>query len=139
MSTLSEIGDYLEGLGLGSQSGNEPTLRLGGLEDAPDDVVCIYQYPGGGNEWVQDKILPVAERPQIQVVARAKRYQDAELKIDRAWQALAIVRNTTLSGTYYRSIEPNGSPGLLKRDEHGRTLLYFNATVEKEVTVAAVS
>jgi hypothetical protein len=129
MSTLSELGDYLEG-----KSVSAPVF-LGSGPDDPDTVLTLYEYPGGPPEYVQESQSPNAETAQIQVVARAVAYDEASALIAQAWAALASVINTTLSGTKYRSIRPNSSPAVMGQDSNGRMLLYFNATVEKEVSL----
>jgi hypothetical protein len=136
MSTLTEIGDYLEGLGIGTLATD---LFLGSRPDSPDKVLVVYQYPGNAPEYVQSAFSPSAESPQIQVVARAVKYEDADALASSAWSALAAVTNASLGGTYYRSIRPNSSPGTMGRDSNDRVLVFFNATVEKEVSLDAVS
>ena len=131
MSTLSELGDYLEGKSIGAP------VVLGSMSDDPDTVVALYEYPGGPPEYVQESQSPVAEVVQIQAVARAVAYQDASALISRVWSALAVVTNMTLSGTKYRSVRPNNSPAVLRRDSNDRILLFFNATVDKEVSLAS--
>jgi hypothetical protein len=136
MSTLSELGDYLEDLGIGVQAVD---LFLGSRPDEPDTALIIYQYPGNAPEYVQNSFSPIAEKPQIQVVSRAIRYEDADRRAAQAWAALAVITNATLGGTYYRSVRPNASPGLMGRDTNDRVLVFFNATVEKEVSLESVS
>jgi hypothetical protein len=139
MSTLSEIGDFLDGLGVASQDGPNKNLFLGGRSDHPDTVLALYPYPGGAPEYVQNSFSPSTERVQLQVVARAVRYEDADRLISLAWAALAAITNATISGTKYLSIRPNSSPGLMGRDANDRVILFFNATVEKEVSLESVS
>jgi hypothetical protein len=136
MSTLSELGDYLAGLGIGDLGVD---LFLGSRPDAPDTALTLYQYPGGAPEYIQDSFNPSAESPQIQVVARALKYEDADALASAAWVALSPITNTKLGGTYYRSVRPNGSPGTMGRDSNDRVLVFFNVTVEKEVSLEAVS
>jgi hypothetical protein len=136
MTTLTELGDYLEDLGLGTLATD---LFLGSRPDAPDEVTALYQYPGGPPEYVQSSFSPIAEVVQIQVVTRAIAYEDADARASSVWSALAIITNATLGGTHYRSIRPNASPGLMGRDSNDRVLIFFNATVEKEVSLEAVS
>ena len=136
MSTLSELGDYLEGLGVATSAVD---LFLGSRPEEPDTVLVLYQYPGGPPEYVQSSFSPIAEAMQIQVVARALKYEDAEALCYAAWTALAPITNATLGGTFYRSVRPNASPSLLMRDPNDRVLFFFNATVEKEVFLESVS
>lgn len=133
---MAEIGAFLDGLGIGMEGVD---MFLGKRPDAPDTALILYEYPGLGPEYVQNSFNPSAEIVQLQVVARAKEYQDAHNLAARAWTALAPVTNATLSGTYYRSIRPNGSPGNMGTDSHDRVLVFFNATIEKEVSLASTS
>lgn len=135
MSVLDELGDFVEAAGVAT--GTE--LYLGSMPDTPDDLLCIYVYPGNAPEYVQELETPKYEKPQIQVVARAIAYVDAEHRIEAAWSLLSAIHNQTLNGTYYRSVRPNGSPALLRRDTNDRILLFFNASVDKEVTLVTVS
>lgn len=133
MSTLSELGDYLEAeVHTVSQATN---LFLGSRPDTPDTVLVIYEYAGSSPEYTQESFRPSAESVQIQVVARAIDYEEAKALASEVWSVLACVTNTDLSGTHYRSIRPNASPALLGRDANDRNLVYFNATVEKEVSL----
>jgi hypothetical protein len=136
MSTLTELGDYIEGLGLGTQAVD---LFLGSRPDSPDGLIALYQYPAGPPEYVQSSFSPNAETVQIQVVVRSIAYEDADALASSLWSALAIITNATLGSTHYRSVRPNGSPGLMGRDSNDRVLVFFNVTVEKEVSLEAVS
>jgi len=136
MATLDEIGDYLEDYGAGVQGVD---LFLGSRPEGPDNCLTVYEYPGGPPEYIQDSFAPVAERVQIQVVARSGGYEEAHRRASVAWAALAVVTNATLGSTKYRSIRPNSSPALMGRDPNDRILVFFNATVEKEVSLAESS
>lgn len=138
MSTLTELGDYVEMHVVGLVQAQ--TLFLGSRPDEPNVMVAIYEYPGGVPEYVQEKMLPNAEKPQIQVVARSDSngdYNAADRLIHLVWNALAGIRNTTIGGTKYRSIIPAGSPGIIGRDTNDRVLIAFNATVDKEVSLVS--
>lgn len=140
MSTLTEIGDFLEQAAIGIQAPNAGyNLFLGQMPDSPDTAIAVYEYPGNAPEYVQNSYAPIAERPQIQVVTRAQTYADAKALADAAWSALSPVTNAILGGTKYRSIRPNSSPAFMKRDTNDRALIFFNASVDKEVSLAAVS
>lgn len=133
MSMLNELSDYLAGQGI-----TDP-IYLGSRPDSPDTLLALYAYPGNPPEYVQESFAPVRERPQIQVVAKALEYEDAEDLIYRAWYALAAITNADLGATRYRSVRPDMSPALLGRDKNDRILLFFNAAVDKEVNVAISS
>lgn len=133
MSTLTELGDFFIENGVGDVD----TVFLGSRPDSPDEIWAIYQYPGGAPEYVQDSHSPNVEHVQIQVVARAKRYEVADLMAARAWILLSPITNTVIGGTKYRSIRPNQSPSTMGRDTNDRLLVFFNASIEKEVSVVA--
>lgn len=138
MSTLKELGDYLEARPTLAGFAQGVKLFLASMPDAPDELIVIYQYPGGANEYIQNSFVPYNTRPQIQVVARASEgnYDRADTICSLAWNALVVVRNAVLSGTKYRSIEctERGSVGV---DSNDRPLVAFNATIEKEVSLVA--
>lgn len=134
ISPLTEIADYLEGLGLGIQNTD---LFLGRHPDQPDDVAVLTQYPGNAPEYVQESYLPNAESLQLQVMVRSTSYKKAEERCYRLWRALGMITNATLGTTRYRSIRPNNSPALMGRDASNRVMIFFNATVEKEVPLVA--
>lgn len=133
MATLDELKAYL----VTALVADDDVIFMGSSPDFPDDVLVIFEYPGNAPEYVQNSFDPAVEKPQIQVVARSKRYELAKAMADKAWVALARVTNTTLSGTRYRSVRPNGSPGLVGRDSGDRLRVGFNASVEKEVSLVA--
>lgn len=130
MSTLSEIGDYLEVEGVAN-------LFLGSMPDTPDDVVVVYQYPGGPPEYIQESFTPSREKPRIQVVARATRYEDADKAATEVWSILASITNQVLGSTKYLSIRPDDSPAIMGRDTNDRLKVYFNAAVDKEVSLVS--
>lgn len=140
---LSELGDFLEIAAVATDGGvgtpADPALYLGSISDTPDTALCVYAYPGGAPEYIQNSFGPSREKPQIQVVARAIRYEDADDLITAAWNALAPLTNATLGLTKYLSVRPNGSPAFMKRDTNDRVLMFFNASVDKEVSVAVLS
>lgn len=133
MSTLTELGDFLESQALGVQGED---IFLGSRPDEPDTLIALALYPGGAPEYVQDSDDPSVEFIQLQVVTRAPRYEAADRLASMAWQQLARVKNMYVSGTWYRSIKPNSSPSIMGRDSNDRILIVFNATVQKEVSLA---
>lgn len=136
MSTLDEMAAYLEGHGVGTVGTD---LFKGKRPDNPDDIMVIYEYPGNVPEYVQDSFTPKAERPQLQFLARSKDYETARLNAARMWSAVCGITNADLSGTRYRYVRPNGSPGLIGHDSDDRSLVAFNASVEKAVNLVPVS
>lgn len=131
MATLDELGAFLEDDDVATVGTD---LFLAVRPDKPDTCLSLFLYPGGPPEYVQSSYAPNAERVQLQVVARAVHYEDAEALAISAWKVLSVVVNATLSGTHYRSIRPNNSPASMGRDQSDRSLVFFNATVEKEVS-----
>lgn len=139
MSAMTEIGEYLDAHGIGNLDSAPPLTYLGSKPDDPDEILVLTPYPGGPPEYTQDSTFPICERIQMQVLARARTMQRAEVLAYSAWNALAVVRNSTLSGTYYRSIVPNASPAMLGFDHRNRAQVFFNMLVEKEPSSVAVS
>lgn len=136
MGMLSEVGDYVDAAGIATQGTD---LFLQTMPEEPDTCATLFQYPGNLPEYVQDVRGPDVEMPQLQVVARAKTSEAAEALAYAIWMLLAQINNQVLGTTYYRSIFPNASPGLMGRDANDRVLVSFNCTVAKEVPVGASS
>jgi hypothetical protein len=134
MTALNDIGLYLEDRGVGELAA---TLFLNVRPDSPDEVVCLFQYGGAAPEYVQESFSPAVEKPHIQILARSVDADRAEILCYKAWYALVGVTNAVLNGTKYRSIRPLSSPALLGRDANERTMIIFNASVEKEVPVGS--
>lgn len=134
MSTLADLGDYLEDEGLGVLAS---TLFLGSQPDDPDQILSVAQYPGNPPAYVQDSDTPTRERPQIHVAARAVKFEDADDLAMRAWLALSRVHNTIINSVRYLWVRPNTSPALIRRDTNDRVIVGFNASVEKEVSLGA--
>jgi hypothetical protein len=134
MSTLEDLAGLLSAGGVGEIG---EYLFLAKMPDSPDDIMVLTPYAGDGPEYVQNSFVPIAEYPRMQVVTRSQSYTSAEEKAYRAWALLAGVTNAQLGATRYRSIRPMSSPALLGRDSEDRVKIYFNVTIEKEITVGS--
>lgn len=128
MTLLADVAAYLNANGQGTN------LFEGRLPDAPDDCAAIFQYAGRSPDYVLNTAVPRRERPALQVLVRARRYQDAEARAYAIWTLLASLSNATLNTTkFYQEIRPLGSPFLLEHDPDDRAVVAANYYTTKEV------
>lgn len=134
---LAEIGDYLSSGGVGTVGAD---MFLGYMPEAPDAVLSLYETGGMGPYRAMRTCTgsPVAERPRLQVVARAAEhdYAAARLKVQQAYALLEHLGDRTLGGVRYLWIGAVQSPFLMGRDERGRVLVACNFDVVKEASTA---
>lgn len=131
MSTLDEVGAYLEAEGVGTVGTD---IFLGQLAHTPDDQVAVYEFEGAVPTFVHDAGVPISERPRIQAIARNESYSVGRTKIEAVYTALNKVANQALSATTYHRIFPLQPPFFLKRDENDRVLFACNFQVLKAVS-----
>lgn len=74
---------------------------------------------------------PAYQRPSAQILVTGGTYAAALTMVRAAYDALAGVRNTTISGTFYQEISPTQEPMDLGPDASGRVQLAFNVNVVK--------
>ena len=134
MALLDELAAYLATV--------SPSLGLivkGSMPATSDVCLSLQEYGGAppttgfGTPGLQ------YEMPGVQILARgvAHDYQEPRARIERAYQALAKVQGTTLSGTKYLMVRPQQSPFLLERDGNERCVFAVNCLAEKEPSAAA--
>jgi len=131
MPVLDEIGALLQTGGVGVISRD---LFLGLRPEQPDECLTVGEYPGNASTYVQNIATPLHESPQIQISSRGMDYERTRAKAKAAWDVLNHVTNQLLSGTRYVSIRPSSPVALIGRDQNGRVIVGFNATVVKEVS-----
>lgn len=134
---LDEVGDYLSTGGLGTVGVD---LFLGYMPETPDAVLALYETGGLGpvRAMRSSPGQPVAERPRLQVVARAAEhdYAAARLKVQQAYAKLEGAGDLTLGGVRYLWIGAVQSPFLMGRDSQGRVMVACNFDVVKEASTA---
>lgn len=93
--------------------------------------ISLIETGGTAPERTQNTISPPAyQRPRAQVVVRAKTYPVAEATARLAYDALTL-RNTELSGTFYRELDPVQEPFDMGLDITGRAQVAFNVAAIK--------
>lgn len=104
----------------------------GGFEDAKsesDTQVAVYATPGMGADQVLGQNPPAAEKPRLQIVARAPEYEDAEALAQLCYNALSNLTDVTLSGHHYIRLEALQYPFDMGPDDNARRLIGFNVQV----------
>ena len=103
-----------------------------GKSGKPKSILLIRETGGAGPERTHnDGAVPAFQRPSAQLMAVAPLYADAYVMARKAYDALVTVRNMTLSGTWYREINPLQEPFDLGPDAANRAQVAFNVTAIK--------
>lgn len=140
MSMVQEIGSLLDSqfswltLPSNAAPGVPGSLFLNELPDGgQDDAVAIYQYGGEDiEEALKNSVL--YEKPRLQVLARAKKSEDA---FDKSYKILKFLRtqlSVTIGGVYYIKIRPLATPAELGPDPKDRQRVSTNYSVWKELS-----
>ena len=104
------------------------------LPDGDGPYISLHQTSGFAPLRTQNSVsAPAYIRPSAQVVVRASVYSVAQAKAQAVYNSLTGVRNTTLSGTFYREIEVQQEPSDMGQlDAKGRAQVVFNFTAIKQ-------
>lgn len=94
--------------------------------------LSVQTYGGRAPDYIQNQLPPAYEHPSIQVTARAMDPDVAEAKAREAYNLLAGVRNTIISGgVRYLYLKPMQEPFDGGKDKAGRVKFIFNVMAEK--------
>lgn len=131
MPFLEEVTNVLEAAGVGVSNtnifhGTKVQIPVG---DGP--YLQIRETGGTTPLRIQNSIAPQYQRPAAQLVAIALDYVVARLMARAAYNALAVVRNTSILGTRYLEINVVQEPFDLTLDAAGRVRIAFNITALK--------
>lgn len=134
---LDEIADYLSTGGLGTVGTD---LFKAYLPEQPDAAMVISETGGTSPYRAMRSVAggAVAERPRIQVMARAAEfdYAAARLKINNVMARLDGAGDLTLNGVRYLWIAAVQSPFPMGRDDQGRVRIGINFDVVKALSTA---
>lgn len=109
-------------------------LYLNELPDGGvDDSVAIYQYGGEDNEESLGNGL-LYEKPRLQVLVRAVKFEDAMNRSYLIMKYLRTQASVSIGGTYYLKIRPLGTPAEIGPDPKERQRVSLNYSVWKEVS-----
>lgn len=118
MSMLQDISTFLTALGtVGSESANPPSIIQGFLPEGPDQLLALFALPGRKPERTMGGRS--VEQPQLNIIARAETYTDAETLINRVFNALDGYSGE-INGTRYLFIEALHQPWDIGEDESDR-------------------
>jgi hypothetical protein len=138
MAVLDDLGQYLQGEGLGVLG---TTLFLGGLPvDAPnitsqDAITALVETPGFPPEYIHNDVVPSREMPVVQILTRGAPYDYATARAwaQDLWLALGSIRNQTLSGTFYLGVQPIQAVFKLRDDDYARPIMTCQFRCDKSV------
>jgi len=134
---LDEIADYLSTGGIGTVG---TTLFKGYMPELPDTVMAVYESGGRAPYRAMRGAAgqAVAERPRVQVVARAATYDYASARtaINDVVRRLDGAGDFTQNGVRYLWVAATQSPFVMGRDDQGRVKIAVNFDVVKELSTA---
>lgn len=108
--------------------GDNPTTFVNDLPDTPDQALGVFRYSGRPADAVFGQPFSV-RHPRVQFIVRDP---DSEVGLDRLAQimkVLGIIRDQTINGTKYQSVEPQGEPEEIGPDSSDRQRASLNMEV----------
>lgn len=131
MSFIDEIASRLVSQGVGTINADIFRSSSARIPAGAGPYITIIETGGTGPTRVHNSASASTQRPSAQLVTRAASYEDARAKARLAYLALDGVHNTTLSGTFYQSIDAIQEPTDIGLDGSGRVMLAFNIRAQK--------
>lgn len=139
MSILDDVAAYIEanttGWTVGGTTGNLNLEQM--LDTQPDTTVTLYEQPGLPTAYAFStgaQVDRVYERPNIQALSRSTSPTVARNNVDRIYDLLDGLANTTMSGTRYLEFVAVQAPFQLGRDDNQRHLWSVNFNVKKDIS-----
>lgn len=131
MSFLDELAARYVAQGVGVLGTSILLSNKAVVPDTDSAVLTITETGGTSPERSQNAVTtPAYQRPRAQILARAKSYQAARALAKAAYDA-SFVRNTALSGTFYRELDPVQEPFDMGLDANQRARVAFNVAAIK--------
>ena len=130
LDDLSEI--LSSSLSTATWSVDAGNVVKGQLPSTPDTCLALLgPYGGLPPVWAMSPGVgaggrPQVERPRVQVLSRAARYDDAEKNAVKLRYALGGLYNVTKNGITYHAITEIQEPFFLEKDATGRTVFAVN-------------
>lgn len=125
MSAASDIAGRLASYGFGTAGTN---LFVNTKPATPDNMVAVFDYSGPAADYTHD--TSGNDHPSVQVWVRNTNAGTARATIDRIYNHLDGIRNTTIT-TFYAGIFANQTPELMGKDENNRTEWAVNFTTTR--------
>lgn len=92
-----ELTRLIQAAGLATEGTDLFSSRKAAIPDGDGPYTQVLINPGAGPEMVQNQDTPFTERPNAQVIVRAASNAVARAKARAVYNALAVVKNQTLS------------------------------------------
>lgn len=136
MSLGEELAFLIEQAGVDSPP-PDGGLLINQRVESPDALTVIYETPGSAGLGIRTQDVPgqkyVLETAQILVRDSASRQQEARARIRSIYDVMnGGVRNDSILGIYYLSVDASQPPFFLERDGNDRWMFAFNVQALKE-------
>jgi len=127
---LDDIGTYLVAQSVGTLyvaglSSSSVAIYLGMMREENDRNVTLIELPGlPPTETMGDSTAPIYATHRLQVLCRhvAEDYVNALALANQVYDALVLVANETINGTYYLKVSATQTPTLLEWDDEHRAV-----------------
>lgn len=131
MALLDDLADRLTTQGIAT-SGTD--LFKAVMPSTPDEIIAMYQTGGPApvHAMSAGPGTALAERPHVQVQARAARPDTALKRVQDVWFALDALGGVTINGVRYLSVYALQSPFPLTVDATGRYIYAVNFEITRE-------
>lgn len=126
MVAETDIAARLAAKGLGTVGTN---IFVNTKPSTPDNLIAVFGYAGQPLERTHD--TSGNDHPGIQVWVRNTSAGTARTNIEKVYNNLDGITNTTLTSTFYLGIWANQSPEPMGQDENGRTEFVVNFSTTK--------
>jgi hypothetical protein len=133
---LDDLGDWMSTGSIGLTTGTN--LFLGTLPDAPDTAAAVYETGGFFpiHAMASGPGSALVERPRVQVVTRALKYQTARQLMHNIFQRLDGLSSRTIGGSRYLHITAVSSPAAMGTDASGRARCVTNFDIVKSLSTS---
>lgn len=112
------------------------TVMRGRMQPDPDKLICLYDGPGAGPQFVLGVDGIAFEEPTLQVRVRGEvgDYDGPHTTVNAIYKALAGYGAFTVGAVRYLSLTPLQAPFPLNRDGKDRVEWAVNFLVQKETS-----
>lgn len=136
MSTqlLTDMGAYLDSVYAASYGGKYAlgtNLFLSLMPESPGDCMAVYENSGAPPMYTFGATQIV--RPEMQIYVRNSSYEQGRADCQEVFEIFVDLAEVTVNDKVYHRVEPNGSPGLVARDDNGRSLFSLNFAVVRPI------
>lgn len=131
MPFIEDLISLLETASVGTGNVNIFATSKSAIPQGNGPYLGIAETGGTSPDYIQDQILPAYHKPTAQLTCRSISYLSARTMLANAVNALCVVNNQTVNGTWYLSIHPMQEIGDRGLDSLQRATVGVNVIASK--------